>query len=202
MPFLRRLRPSIVLSSLCAGVCLSGLGLVGCAPAAKQEAATTKPAAKADHDHDHDHDHADEKKPPKPAAQSPVAQGEDDHDDHKHPETLAEGVKELEQLVGSVKEHLAADAKEKADDAVHLVGHLLEDFEKLVPAAKLSAEAEAGAKKAVAELYDCFDKLDVALHAEKGKADSPADVHKQLAERIEAALKQLKAAKPAADKKD
>jgi hypothetical protein len=194
---IRRLRPSVVLSTLCAGVCLSGLGPVGCAPAAKQEAATTKPAAKADHDHEHDHDHADEKKAAKPAAK-----GGDDHDDHKHPETLAEGVKELEQLVGSVKEHLAADAKEKADDAVHLVGHLLEDVEKLVPAAKLSAEAEAGVKKAVEELYDCFDKLDVALHAEAGKADAPAAVHKQLAERIEAAIKQLKDAKPAADKKD
>lgn len=189
------LRPSVVPQSLFAVLCLAGLGLVGCAPATKQEAATTKPAAKADHDHDHDH--ADDKKPAKPAAKS-----EDDHDDHKHPETLAEGVKELEQLVGSVKEHLAAGAKEKADDAVHLVGHLLEDVEKLVPAAKLSAEAEAGVKKAMEELYDCFDKLDVALHAEAGKADSPADVHKQVAERIEAAIKQLKAAKPAADTKD
>ena len=66
-----------------------------------------------------------------------------------------------------------------------------------MPAAKLSADAEAAAKKAVEELFACFDKLDVALHAEAGKGDSPADVHTQIAEKIEAAIKQLKSAKPA-----
>lgn len=177
---------------LIASFLLPGLIAIGCAPAAKQPPAAAKAAAKDDHDHDHDH--AETKKKPE------AKQEADEHADHKHPETLAEGVAELEKLVGTVKEHLKADAKdakEKADDAVHAIGHLLEDFEKLVPAAKLSAEAEAAAKKAVTELYDCFDKLDVALHAEAGKGDSPADVHAQVAEKIEAAIKQLKGTKPA-----
>lgn len=171
---------------------LLGLVVTGCAPAAKQPAAAAKPAAKDDHDHDHDH--ADTKKQDGKAA---AKQDADDHGDHKHPETLAEGVAEIEKLVGTVKEHLKADAKEKADDAVHLIGHLLEDVEKLVPAAKLSTEAEAAAKKAVEDLYACFDKLDTALHAEAGKGDSAAEVHTQVAEKIEAAIKQLKSAKPA-----
>lgn len=179
--------------SLIVPIVLVGLSATGCAPAAKQPPAAAKTASKDEHDHDHAE--AAKKPDAKPAAKDAKSDG--DHADHKHPETLAEGVAELETLVGTVKEHLKADAKEKADDAVHLIGHLLEDVEKLVPAAKLSAEAETAAKKAVEELYACFDKLDTALHAEAGKGDSPGDVHKQVAEKIEAAIKQLKSAKPA-----
>lgn len=185
MSLLRQACPSFAVTLV-----LLGLVVAGCAPAGKQPPAAAKPAAKDDHDHDH----ADTKKQDGKAA---AKQDADDHADHKHPETLAEGVAELEKLIGTVKEHLKADAKEKADDAVHLIGHLLEDFETLVPAAKLSSEAEAAAKKAVEDLYACFDKLDTALHAEAGKEDSPADVHAQVAEKIDAAIKQLKSAKPA-----
>ena len=126
----------------------------GCAPAAKPAAPAAKTA---------DADHA----------------GHDDHADHVHPETLAEGIAELETAVKDVAEQLGSGAKEAADDAVHAVGHLLGDLE------------EAGAK-ALAELGECFDKLDVAMHAAEGEGESPATVHASVSERVSAAVTVLK----------
>jgi hypothetical protein len=147
---------------------LAALGLViGCAPAAK-------PAAK-------------------PAAAKPAAGGHDhDHEHHAHPETLAAGIGELEKVVKEVGEKLAAGAKDAADDAVHAVGHLLEDLEGLLEKEQLGADLKEGGRKALAELNACFDKLDEALHAAAGDGDSPADVHASVAERITAAVAALK----------
>lgn len=116
----------------------------------------------------------------------------DDHADHEHPQTLAAGVAELETTLASLATHLAADAKDEADDAVHAVGHLLEDLEGLVAKGELEADAKAAASKAIAELYECFDTLDVAFHAAEGESEPPAKVHASLAERIAAAVKSLK----------
>lgn len=130
---------------------------------------------------------------PKPAAATP-ADEKHDHADHEHPQTLAAGVAELETVLESLGKHLAADAKDDADDAVHAVGHLLEDLEGLVAKGSLEADAKAAASKAIAELYECFDKLDVAFHAAEGESEPPAKVHASLAERIAAAVKSLKEA--------
>ena len=156
------------------------VGVLGCSPAAAPVAPAKPVAAHADHDdhdkHDHgkhdDHDHGKA----------------DDHDDHAHPETLAAGVAELETMWGHVKAALKADDREKADEKVHAVGHLLEDFEKLL--AKEKAEAQEAGKKATQEVFDCFDKLDEAFHGEEDalkKLDLDA-----LGERLEAAIKSLK----------
>jgi hypothetical protein len=153
------------------------VGVLGCSPAAAPVAPAKPVAAHADHDkHDHgkhdDHDHGKA----------------DDHDDHAHPETLAAGVAELEAMWGHVKAALKADDREKADEKVHAVGHLLEDFEKLL--AKEKAEAQEAGKKATQEVFDCFDKLDEAFHGEEDalkKLDLDA-----LGERLEAAIKSLK----------
>jgi hypothetical protein len=113
------------------------------------------------------------------------------HADHKHPETLAEAVGELETLLTSVSEHLAAGGRDAADSAVHAVGHLLEDMEGLLEKSTLVDDAKAAARKAVEELYECFDTLDTALHAKEGEGDSPQDVHASLVDRVKAALETL-----------
>ena len=159
-------------------------GVVGCSPATPP-VAPAKPvaAAHADHDHDHGkedgHDHGKKN-----------GKDHDDHGDHDHahPKTLAAGVAELEAMWGHVKESLKAGDRDKADEKVHAVGHLLEDFEGLL--AKEKAEAQEAGKKATQEVFDCFDKLDEAFHGDEDdlkKLDLNA-----LGERLEAAIKTLK----------
>ena len=144
---------------------LSCFGALGCAPATTQAPV----ADRAGHSDHADHDHADH--------------------DHEHPETLAAGVMDLEEICGNVKALLDAGDQEKADDQVHLVGHTLEDIQALAISAKLPTDALAAVTKAADEIFDCFDKLDTALHAPEGKAVEYAPY----AERIEAAIQILKA---------
>lgn len=160
---LRRVLP-VLLASV--GVACTGLG---CAPAAKPK--EQPKAASAD---GHDHDHA--------------------HDDHDHPETLAAGIAELETTAKDIATKLAAGSQNAADDAVHAAGHLLEDLEGLLEKEKdISAEARAAGKKALDELFECFDKLDTAMHAGADEAKATAaDVHASVKERIEGAMKSLK----------
>ena len=158
-------------------------GIVGCSPATPP-VAPAKPVAAAHADHDHDHDHG---KDDSHDHGKKTGNDQDDHD-HAHPETLAAGVLELEAMWGHVKESLKAGDRDKADEKVHAVGHLLEDFEGLL--AKEKAEAQEAGKKATQEVFDCFDKLDEAFHGDEDdlkKLDLDA-----LGERLEAAIKALK----------
>jgi hypothetical protein len=136
--------------------------------------------------------------PPTGTSTAPADHGHEDHDhgdhEHAHPTTLAEGVAALAWTAGVVKDKLAAGAADEADDAVHDLGHLLEDLQGLVRKEEIPAEAKASATKAIDELFECFDKLDTALHAEPGAGDAPKDVHASIAERIEAAIGALRQA--------
>jgi hypothetical protein len=152
---------------------LACLTLVGCsssAPPPAKPAADKAAAAGPGHDHDHGHDHGH---------------------DHDHPESFAAGVAQLQATVAAVKDHLAVGATDAADEAVHGLGHLIEDVQGLLSKEKLSEEAKATASKALEELFECFDKLDTAIHAPEGKSQPPAEVHASLAERIDAAIKSL-----------
>lgn len=169
-------------------LCLVGLVLGGCSPAAPP----AKPvAARGDADHDHDDKH-DEKHDDK--------HDEKDHADHKHPETLAAGVAEIESLWKSVRESLAKGKRDAADDTVHAAGHVLEDLEGLTAAVK--SESREAAQAVVAEIFACFDTLDTALHGDEGdlkKVDLDA-----LESRLVEAFGKLRAvpgadAKPAAE---
>jgi hypothetical protein len=159
---------------MCIAVGLLAVTLAGCGTSAPPAGSK---AGDAPHDHDHGHDHGH------------------GHGGHRHPETLAEAVGELESLVAAVGEHLAAGSRDAADTAVHAVGHLLEDVEGLLERSSLVANAKSAAKLAVEELYECFDKLDTALHAKEGEGESPADVHASVVERVKAAVEALKGAK-------
>lgn len=149
------------------------LALVGCLSSSPPANTPAKPMAEkataGGHDHDHGHD----------------------HDEHDRPESFAAGVAQLQATVAAVKDHLAVGATDAADDAVHTLGHLIEDVQGLLSKEKLGEEAKAAASKALDELFECFDKLDTAIHAPEGKSQPPAEVHASLTERIDAAIKSL-----------
>jgi ElaB/YqjD/DUF883 family membrane-anchored ribosome-binding protein len=142
--------------------------LTGCAPAAKPKEPAKATATSGHHDHD--------------------------HSEHAHPETLAEGLAELEATTADIASKLASNAQDAADDALHAAGHLVEDLHGLIEKQPdLSAEARAAGKLALDELFECFDTLDTAMHAGADEAkQTVAEVHASVKERIEAALSSLK----------
>jgi soluble cytochrome b562 len=151
----------------------AALVAAGCSrPAAPPSRAADKAATQAG---GHDHDHG--------------------HEEHEHPQSLAAGIAQVKQAAADVKAHLAKGANEAADDVVHGMGHLVEDIDGLLSKENLSDAGKAAVKKALEELFDCFDKLDTALHAPPGKGDAPAEVHASLSQRIEDAIKALEAAR-------
>ena len=154
---------------LVALVCLFAPGCSSSSPPATPAPAAGKAPAPHDHaDHGHDHEH-----------------------EHDHPESFAAGVAQLQATVAAVKDHLAVGATDAADEAVHALGHLIEDVQGLMSKEELGEEAKATAAKALDDLFECFDTLDTALHAPEGKSEPPAEVHASLAERIDGAIKAL-----------
>jgi len=167
---IHRLFSVAVLACLITTGCSSSSPPAG--PTAGKAPAAHDHADHADHGHDHDeHEH-------------------DEHE-HDHPESFAAGVVQLQATVAAVRKHLAAGAADAADDAVHALGHVIEDVQGLLSKENLGAEAKATAAKALDELFECFDTLDTALHAPEGKAKPPAEVHASLAERIDGAITAL-----------
>ena len=65
----------------------------------------------------------------------------------------------------------------------------------MTPAPIAGGEAKAAAAKALDEVFECFDKLDTALHAPAGEGDQPAEVHAGVKDRIAAAIKALEDAR-------
>ena len=156
-----------------AAVAIAYLAFVtGCAPSAPTAPASTRVAA--DHDHDHDHDKDDH---------------DHDHGDHDEPETVAAGIAQLEKLCADAKAHLAAGDHDKADGPVHMVGHLLEDLGELITKEKPAVEAEA--RKALDAVFECFDKIDSAIHAADEEARKKLD-YAEHAPAIDAAIAKLK----------
>ena len=183
-----------------AGIAVVAVGMLhGCSPRPSKPAAV--PGNHAGSGRDHDHGGVprpavapvkpDREEPVAPMPQPPVADKEPadhDHEEHAPPATLAEGVSRLTEATAEVKKHVSSDTPAKADDAVHELGHLLEDLQGLVGKSTLAAEGKASATKALDDLFECFGKLDEALHAEPGKGESVADVHASMAKRVDAAV--------------
>lgn len=162
-----------------------GLSLLGCSQTTTPPGAPPAKVTQADGDHDHDdhddhdHDHDD------------GHAHEHGHDDYKSPTTVAAGLAELEKICGGVKEELAEGDRDEADAKVHMVGHLIDDLHGLVADAKPSPEVLAGAKKALDDIFDCFDKMDTALHAADEEVAKKLD-YAEHAPTIEAAIQKLK----------
>jgi hypothetical protein len=161
-----------------------GVSTPGCSPAVPPTPAA-KPVA-VHHEHD---EHAREEHAQK-ASDGSAEHADHDHGDHEHahPETLAAGVAELETMWGHVKGALKTGDREKADEHVHEVGHLLEDFEGLL--SKVEPSLQESGKQAAKVVFECFDALDVALHGSEEELKK-LDVD-DLGTRLEAAVESLK----------
>jgi hypothetical protein len=181
MKALRSLRRT----SLPAGLALIGLTIIGCGQAATPARPARPPrpaAADAGHDHGHGHDHDDH--------DAKAAMKEDDHhDDHAHPETLAEGMTAVGTKWTGIRTALQGGKFDEADDMVHEIGHLLEDLPELLAKAKPPADVAEGAKKAIDEIFACFEAIDIALHT--GEEEAKKLDLDGLSSRIEAAMASL-----------
>lgn len=154
-----------------------GITAAGCAPAKAPQAKTASATAAHDgHNHAHDDDHAHDH--------------DHDHGEHAAHDTLAGALAELEKICATVKEELGKKNLDEADGHVHMVGHLLDDMHRLVDSGKLADDAKAAAQKALDEVFDCFDKLDTALHSSDEKVKEAID-YLEHEPRIQAAVAEL-----------
>jgi hypothetical protein len=172
-------RRPVIIARICLPAALLAWLTAGCAPATKP-AATAKPAAAANDHGDHDHGHAE----------------------HAHPETMSEGIAELERVAADVAAKLADGAEGAADDAIHMAGHVVEDLKGLLAKQEgLADEAKAAGEQALADLFDAFDKIDQVMHsgAEDVKVKA-AEAHESVKETIRAAVDALKERFPKEDK--
>ena len=153
--------------------CFLAIGMfttVGCGPAATPDAPA--PTEEQDHDaHDHDdHGHDDH------------AHGDHDHDF----DTLAGAADAIEEIGGEIGAGLNSDDPESAHDALHGIGDVLGDAEKLVKESSLEGEAKEAATKAVEDLFDAFGAIDEKLHGHDGKD------YDEVKDKIESAIKTLR----------
>ncbi len=116
-----------------------------------------------------------------------------DHD-RNEPTSFADGIAKLESLGGDLAEKLDEGASEAADDAVHDLGHLLEEVREFAKKESFAGDAAAAVTAALDELEECFGKVDEAFHSGDDKAD-PAKVLDSVKERLTAAFTALKSPK-------
>lgn len=144
--------------------CLALLAVAsGCDPAAPPAAAPRPAAVAQEHDHGHGHGH-----------------------DHEAPASFAAAIGTLRSLGAELAEKLSADAAAEADDAVHEIGHLLEEARGFAKQEGLDTAAAEG----LDELEECFGKIDEAFHAGDATLD-PKQVLESVKDRLEAAFQKL-----------
>ena len=136
----------------------------GCAEAPSQTQPKAPPSVAQTAAKHEEHDGHDHSGGPSPQAESAEGAGDDGDHDHHHPETLAELIVELDKIAVVVGEAMEAGIREKADTPVHEFGHLVCDVESLAKEAKLAPDVEAAVIKAGEQLFEAFDKLDIAIH--------------------------------------
>ena len=114
------------------------------------------------------------------------AHGEHAHGEHgEAAKTYAEAVEKVEAARDTIRDSLAAGDKDKADGALHALGHVLERIPELAKEAALSAEHQEAAKKDADELFDLFGKLDEQIHGDL------EITYATFAEKIDAAVTRL-----------
>jgi len=128
--------------------------------------------------HDHGHEHGHE------------GHSHEGHDHAEHPKTYAEAITKLQALRDTTRDALSKGETEKADSAVHEVGHILEELPKLAKEGTFSDADQAEIKKDADELFAEFDKLDVQIHGDK------KTTYDAFATAIDAALERLQARVP------
>lgn len=157
-----------IVAVVAVGVVAAGCGRAPAPAAKKVVPAVAVHDHDEDHGHDHDHDHG--------------------HADHESHDTLTDALTELKKVCVNAKGELAAKNLDKADGHVHMVGHLIDDMHKLVGTSQLPAEGQAAAKKALDEIFECFDDLDSALHSSDSAVREAVDYLKH-EPKIDAAIR-------------
>ncbi|HTU25086.1 MAG TPA: hypothetical protein VMF30_06800 [Pirellulales bacterium] len=110
----------------------------------------------------------------------------DEEHEHEHHESFADAVTELDGLRDAARRAMGENNVKAADDAVHEIGHILEELPSL--AAKEAATAEdTEVRPAIDELFECFDQIDHKLHGEAGKT------YDEVSQRVDAAMETLRA---------
>jgi len=116
-------------------------------------------------------------------------QAEEDHaHEHAHAETLAEAITELTELHSDIAAAFKADKPDDAHDALHDIGHVLEELTPLAKNEKLPEDRVAAIETAVKTLMDGYAELDKTMHGTEGKGWT------EVSTSIDDALKSIKAA--------
>lgn len=118
-----------------------------------------------------------------------TTQAEEDHQhEHAHAETLAEAVTELNELHSEIAKAFTAEKPDDAHDALHDVGHVLEELAPLAKNEKLPDDRVAAIETAITTLMDGYGELDKTMHGAEGKSWS------EVSASIDEALNSIKAA--------
>ena len=166
-------RPShLFLGSVCVLLVGSLILFPGCDTGDKAQTVAQKdvkaPTQTDDHDHDHmDKDHSDETS----------AQKADDHHSHEMPATVEAAIAQLKKVTNQVRQALKSGETDKADSLVHSIGHLMEDLNEKIAAAKIdekySEEEEEIIKKTLLELGANQEELDaLIIQAKQNEEDT------------------------------
>ena len=124
----------------------------------------TKTAAHDDHHKDGDHGHMDDDHSHDEATKK---EDEHDHDHHSHelPATVEAAIAQLKDVTNKVRKAINSGETEKADDLVHSIGHLIEDLNAKIAAAKLDEKVKEAATAASDTIFAAYGEIDNALHA-------------------------------------
>jgi hypothetical protein len=117
------------------------------------------------------------------------AKVEEDHShEHAHAETLAEALTELTEFHSDIAAAFTAEKPDDAHDALHDIGHVLEELTPLAKNEKLPEDRVAAIETAVKTLMDGYGELDKTMHGAEGKGWS------EVSTSLEDALKSIKTA--------
>ncbi len=118
-----------------------------------------EPAPEAAHeDHDHGHEHGDH-------AHDEHAGHEHGEHDHAEIKSFHEAAEMIETARDTIRDKLAAGETDKADEALHALGHTLEHVDELT--GNFADDVRSEIKKDVEELLDLFGKVDEQIHAKQ-----------------------------------
>jgi len=127
--------------------------VTGCNTSSKEPAPE---AAHADHDHGHEHgEHAHDE------------HAGHEHGEHDHAEikSFHEAVELIESARDTIRDKLAAGETDKADEALHALGHTLEHVGELT--GDYTDDVRSEIKKDVEDLLDLFGNVDEQIHAKQ-----------------------------------
>lgn len=135
--------------------------VMGCNSATKEPAAE---AAHEDHDHDHGHEHGDHEHGEHAGHDNDADHGHGEHD-HAEIKDFHEAVEMVEAARDTIRDKLAAGETDKADEALHALGHTLEHVGDLT--GDFADDVRSEIKKDVEELLDLFGNVDEQIHAKQ-----------------------------------